>query len=417
MPASGDFCRWTKGPVKVLGVWLGPDLQVEKNWDEAACRVANLTQKWAERKLSLKGRAEVANAYIASVVYYRLTVVPCPKTHLTRLERMLFRFLWKGQVPLVRKSICHQHPLRGGLEIPTLMMRRHALRLTHLQNYLNGDGNNDDESENEGAPVWAPFERHVFPQLVSLSELQSWVKCRPRLGAWHLECCQALTTLYKLDHAVVGKTTPAFYRGLVEGMSDDGLGETLGVDEGCLSGLFWRTFRSGIMDNFQKSLAWQCYRGALPVRDKLYRHGSANSRTCPRCDQGDETVLHAIVQCPCIAELWACVEQLLSRVGRVRLSAGSIVKIEPPPSFGREGRLVFLCLVAMVKEIVWWTRLKGLRSGLFLSGQALINFFKFHLRRKMRVERAALPPSVFEKRWVKVAKLARLNGPTMSTLF
>ena len=116
------------------------------------------------------------------------------------------------------------------------------------------------------------------------------------------------------------------------------------------------------MDNFQMSLAWQCYRGALPVRDKLYRNGSANSPTCPRCAQGDETVLHALVQCPSIADLWACVERLLSRVGRIRLSAESIVKIDPPPSFGREGRPVFLCLVAMAKEVVWWTRLKGLKT-------------------------------------------------------
>ena len=105
MPASGDFCRWTEGPVKLLGVWFGPDLQVEKNWDEVASRVASLTHKWAERKLSLKGRAEVANTYIASVVYYRLSVVPCPRKQLTRLERELFRSLWMGQVPLVRKSI------------------------------------------------------------------------------------------------------------------------------------------------------------------------------------------------------------------------------------------------------------------------------------------------------------------------
>ena len=53
---------------KLLGVWFGPDLQVDKNWGEVTSRVASLTQKWAERKLSLKGRAEVANAYIASVI-------------------------------------------------------------------------------------------------------------------------------------------------------------------------------------------------------------------------------------------------------------------------------------------------------------------------------------------------------------
>ncbi|MCP3653585.1 MAG: zinc-binding domain-containing protein [Herbaspirillum sp.] len=415
--ASGvGVWRWTEGPVKVLGVWFGPDLQVERNGEEVEIRVAILIQKWAERKLSLKGRAEVANTYIASVVYYRLTVVPCPKIILTKLERMLFRFLWKGQVPMVRKSICCQLPLRGGLGMPSMLIRRHALRLAHLQSFLRQSGSDDDEDDVESI-AWAPFVRHVFPQLVSLKELQSWVKRRPRLGAWHLECCQALTALYKLGHEVDGSSTLAFYRGLVEGMSDDGLGAILGVDANSLSALFRRTFRSGTMDNFQKSLAWQCYRGALPVRDKLYRHGSANNRTCPRCAQGDETVLHALVQCPCIESLWVCVEGLLSRMGQIRLTAGSIIRIEPPTSLGTEGRLVFLCLVAMAKEVVWWSRLKGLRTDTFLSGQTLIDFFRFHLRRKLRVEREVLPSGVFYDRWVRVARLTRLNGPSLSMLF
>uniref|UniRef100_A0A0L8GCS6 Uncharacterized protein n=1 Tax=Octopus bimaculoides TaxID=37653 RepID=A0A0L8GCS6_OCTBM len=37
----------------------------------------------------------------------------------------------------------------------------------------------------------------------------------------------------------------------------------------------------------------------------------------------------------------------------------------------------------MAKECVWWTRLKGLETNTFLSGQSLINFFKYHLKRKV----------------------------------
>jgi hypothetical protein len=356
----------------------------------------------AGRKLSLKGRAEVANAYIASVIYYRLTVVPCPFAWLAKLERLLFRFLWKGRVPLVRRSICCQHPLSGGLGMPWLRMRRHALRLRHLRQYLDGDR------------VWSPFVKRDFPQLVSLTELQSWIRRRPRLGAWHLECRQALTALHQSGNVDDGSSTMEFYRGLVVGKSDDVLGETLGIDGEKLAALYRRTFGPGPMDNFQKSLAWQCYRGALPVRDKLHRHGSAVTRTCPRCAQSDETVLHALVQCACIADLWSYVEQLLSRVGRIDLSTETILKIDPPPSFGREGRAVFLCLVAMTKEIVWWTRLKGLKTDTFLFGQALIGFFKFHLKRKVRVEREVLSPSKFYERWVNVARMACVNGPNLS---
>ncbi len=402
MPSNSVVGRWTDGPVKLLGVWFGPDLQLDRNWDEVTSKVASLTQKWAERKLSLKGRAEVANTYIASIIIYRLTVVPCPSPRLTRLERLLFRFLWKGRVPLVRRSICCQHPLKGGLGMPWLLMRRHALRLRHLKLFLDGE------------QVWSPFVRHVFPRLVSLMELQSWVKRRPRLGAWHLECCQALTALYQSSNTVSVASTQTLYRGLVLGKRDDVLGETLGADESELAGLFRRTFGPGTMDNFQKSLAWQCYRKALPVRDKLHRHGSAVSRACPRCAQGDETVLHALVQCPDIANLWSYVEQLLSRMEQTRLSAESIVRIAPPPSFGREGQAVFLCLVAMAKEVVWWTRLKGLKTDTFLSGHALTDFFKFHLERKVRVEREVLSSSKFNERWVRVASMARVNGTTLS---
>lgn len=112
----------------------------------------------------------------------------------------------------------------------------------------------------------------------------------------------------------------AVYINLVVGKSDDVLGETLGVDEDELAGLFRRTFGPVTsMDNVQKSVAWQCYRGALPVRGKLYRHRSAARPDCPKCAQSDEIVQQVLVQCPCIADLWNYVEQLLMHLGRIRL--------------------------------------------------------------------------------------------------
>lgn len=40
-------------------------------------KVASLMPKWAEMNLYVKDRKEVVNVYIASVIHYRLTVVPC----------------------------------------------------------------------------------------------------------------------------------------------------------------------------------------------------------------------------------------------------------------------------------------------------------------------------------------------------
>lgn len=63
------------------------------SWDEVTDKVVTLTQKWPERKLSLSGRAEVANAYTAAVICYRMTVVLCPVSWLNGLVRLLPRYL------------------------------------------------------------------------------------------------------------------------------------------------------------------------------------------------------------------------------------------------------------------------------------------------------------------------------------
>lgn len=40
-----------------------------------------------------------------------------------------------------------------------------------------------------------------------------------------------------------------------------------------------------------------------------------------------------------------------------------------------------------------------------------MNFFKFHLKMKLRLEREVLSSCEFAERWVKVARMVRLNGP------
>ena len=92
---------WKDGPCKILGVWFGPDLQLEKNWSEVLNKVVAATELWLCRRLSLKGRAEVCSSHIYSLAVYRLSVLPIPPTILFKLERILFQFLWAKRHPLV----------------------------------------------------------------------------------------------------------------------------------------------------------------------------------------------------------------------------------------------------------------------------------------------------------------------------
>lgn len=77
--------------------------------------------------------------------------------------------------------------------------------------------------------------------------------------------------------------------------------------------------------------------------------------------------------------------KLVSRVGWIRLSIKSIVRIAPPHSLGEEETSVFVCLVATEKHIARWTRLKAVKSYTFLFGRVIIDFFQVQLQEKIGV--------------------------------
>ena len=65
----GPF-RWSDGPVRILEVWFGPDLQLDRNWSEVHAKVNAQVGIWLSRRLSLKGRAESCAVYVFPLILY-----------------------------------------------------------------------------------------------------------------------------------------------------------------------------------------------------------------------------------------------------------------------------------------------------------------------------------------------------------
>ena len=59
---------WTDGPCKILDIWFGPDLLLDKNWCEVVEKVVAAIDLWLRRKVPIKCRAEVCNLYIYLLV-------------------------------------------------------------------------------------------------------------------------------------------------------------------------------------------------------------------------------------------------------------------------------------------------------------------------------------------------------------
>ena len=127
----GPF-RWSDGPIRILGVWFGPDLQLERNWSEVHAKLNAQVEIWLSRRLSLKGRAEAYAAYVFPLILYQLAVLPPPKAHRLALQRSLYRLLWGGARPMVRRHVCIQRTRNGGLGMPDLENHWLAERLAYI---------------------------------------------------------------------------------------------------------------------------------------------------------------------------------------------------------------------------------------------------------------------------------------------
>ncbi|KAF7645430.1 hypothetical protein LDENG_00204210 [Lucifuga dentata] len=79
-PLPGGLC-WKDTGLKMLGVYLGSDTWVRKNWEDAVQLVEKkLTKwKWLLRQLSYRGRVLIINNLVASSLWHRLAVLnpPC----------------------------------------------------------------------------------------------------------------------------------------------------------------------------------------------------------------------------------------------------------------------------------------------------------------------------------------------------
>ena len=371
---------WKDGPCKKLGVWFGPDLQLEKNWSEVLEKVVAATELWLRRRLSLKGRAEVCCSHIYSLVVNQLSVLPIPPTILFKLERILFQFIWAKRFPLVRREICY-----------------HTLRLTFLDRMCSQD--------TAAGSVWKEDAKQSFPSLRSVHFADGEAHRLPRRECpFYRECRHALRVLSRLQTGFSDSrplSSRALYRCLVRGAASDGLIGELGVTE-AEGRLLWSWApRMRCLNNDEASLTWLVIWSALWVGKKLFSPQQAISPECDRCGDLEETIGHTFFHCPVVRPLCKLLEGYMVRILNGKffvLEASSVCS-----KLNRQEHYVFLCLLGVMHVVIWTTRKKELYEDESFSSQTLVAFFKHQIKVKIRSERKRLSSLEFGERWVTVA--------------
>ena len=335
----GPF-HWSDGPIRILGVWFGPDLQLEWNWSEVQAKVNAQVGIWLSRRLSLKGRAESCAVYIFPLTLYQLAVLPLPKARRLALQRSLSRLLWGGARPMVRRQVCIQRTCNGGLGMPDLESHWLAERLAYLGRVLTGTA------------VWRLKASRTFPRLQSDPKAEG--RHKPlRETLFVRECWTALHNL--LGSSDLSRPRKELYQELVVGSASDPLSERYGwTTEEICSHWNWVP-GSSFLNNSEFSLTWQLVRNVLPLVGLNYKAGLEHMPVYAHCSSGlAETAEHAFYYCERVCPFWDHVGEWTARIEPkqlVLLDVGYVVDNVLPP---------FQAILAVARMVVWMTRNKGL---------------------------------------------------------
>ncbi|KAL2078927.1 hypothetical protein ACEWY4_024671 [Coilia grayii] len=141
---NGEPClpaglSWNRGGFKYLGVFLGDDVFIQKNFEGVVEKVKGRLQKWKFlfRITSYKGRVLIINNLVASSLWHRLACVDPPSNLLAKIQSTLVDFFWDN-LHWVPQSVLYLPKEDGGHGLIHLQSRTAAFRLQFVQRLLTG---------------------------------------------------------------------------------------------------------------------------------------------------------------------------------------------------------------------------------------------------------------------------------------
>ena len=127
--------NWTNDPINVLGIWVTHEGNEEQlNYDDLLEKTKNILYSWRNRSLSLIGKVTVVNTLVASLMVYKMMVLPTISEKLNNmLENEVENFLWNGKRAKIKLSVLQLDNKDGGLKLVHFKKRDMALKATWIQ--------------------------------------------------------------------------------------------------------------------------------------------------------------------------------------------------------------------------------------------------------------------------------------------
>ncbi|EIW55710.1 uncharacterized protein TRAVEDRAFT_77783, partial [Trametes versicolor FP-101664 SS1] len=126
-----------KQPVRVLGAWIGNQVDQEAVWGPMVDTIRRNLERWGLRNPSMYGRKLIVGMEVGGCTQFLARAQTMPPAVEQTLERAVSEFVWKnGGRPTVSMAVL-QDPLEsGGLNLLDVRARNDAIDLMWLKAYV-----------------------------------------------------------------------------------------------------------------------------------------------------------------------------------------------------------------------------------------------------------------------------------------
>ncbi len=124
--------KWPK-VMRCLGIYVGHDklLNEKLNWFDKLDEIRQLLSLWSARDLSIYGKVQIIKTFAVSQLVLVASLLPVPKDIVTEINRMFFKFIWKGKDKLKRLKLINSHD-KGGVNMVDISSMFESLKASWI---------------------------------------------------------------------------------------------------------------------------------------------------------------------------------------------------------------------------------------------------------------------------------------------
>ena len=336
------------------------------NWRPKLEKLEKHLNLWKSRSLSLVGKSLIINVLGISKLLYLSAVLCVPKWVISKVNNLVWPFLWGSRIETVSRMTCHQSLGKGGLGIFNFQTKSDSVKLASLICNLE-----DRESKS-----------FFFRRIVSRQEWHDFVFSSKR-------CYSALLR--------ENSTSPILHRFWSSFLPID-----FDLD------LFWDYVRDGFSENYKNDILWLIVLRAVKVRDSLKNWGYIDSNKCASCSR-KETIDHCFLNCVRVKRVWSFFSPVLSSLlGNVFLpSCTRVFFFRWAPVSPKNAQLIRF-LIKTILYGIWKFRNKATFHNGNDTPEGMIRYILSDIKNRVACDYYRLTFPDFKNSW-EAPGLCRLN--------